>query len=68
MAIDTFVRVFALKSDASDFKHGAKVLLFFEVNKVLQIKDITKISTVITRYITDNTDIKKASQLLVKLS
>ena len=47
---------------------GAKVQLLFEMVKVLQVKDITKNSTDITRYNTDITDIKKASQLLVKLS
>jgi hypothetical protein len=32
LAIDIF-SVFALKSDASDFKHGAKVLLFSDIAK-----------------------------------
>ena len=33
LPIDTFVRVFALKSDAFDLKHGAKVLLFSDIAK-----------------------------------
>ncbi len=48
--------MFALKSDASDFKHGAKVLLFSDIANLFTAIYITRCTTQQYSYITRITD------------